>query len=237
MSGGVWRVFAAACFAFAGLVPASAFSADPPDMSFRAVPVMDEARCAPRCDLVIEANGKIKRETPQAFAQFLRANERNIASGALRPVVVIDSPGGDVAGSMLLGLMFRELQATVIVGRAPRSGSMEAANRTTLNVSSGECYSACVYSLVGGRARVVPPVSRVGVHQMHRHTDLVAQVFQGQPSVLPATNGSVRMLDEYIRRMGVNPELVTIAQRVPHDRIHQLSANEMRRLKVIAGRP
>ncbi|MFM9152903.1 MAG: hypothetical protein ACKOPC_04745, partial [Methylocystis sp.] len=35
---------------------------------------------------------------------------------------------------------------------------------------SGRCYSACVYALMGGSRRVIPPESRVGVHRMFNYS-------------------------------------------------------------------
>jgi hypothetical protein len=236
MRGRVWRWAFGLCLAFLGGLPAAAFG-DPPDMTFQAVPLQDPATCAPRCAHAIEARGTIRRGTPQVFAQFLRDNEPAMRAGQLRSVVLIDSPGGEVAGSMLLGMMFRELGVTVIVGRSPRAAGADRRRGMDMTVAAGTCYSACVYALVGGRARVVPPVSRVGVHEMHRRADIVAQMFEGRPEVSPATRGAVASLDQYIRRMGVSPDLVALAQSVPHDRIHRLSERELRRYRVVAGRP
>ncbi len=216
--------------------PAQAFFSDPDTMAFRAVPVSDPARCGRSCALVIEATGAIKRDTPQVFARFLGEQDAAIRAGRLRAVVLIDSPGGEVAGAMILGMMFRELKATVVVARPPQSAAATPVG--SFAVAPGTCYSACVYALLGGRARVVPDISRVGVHRMHRRMDGIARIMDSDgPDVLPATRGAVTMLGDYLKRMGASQDLLALAESVPHDRIHRLDQTEMRRLRIVAGRP
>ena len=110
-----------------------------------------------QCPRVIVADGVIEEDTPEAFVGFLQS----VADAPnLRDVVVINSPGGRVVASMRLGAALRKLQAAVIVARfGDESDDLNSP-------SGGQCMSACVYALMGGARRVVPPASRLGIHRM-----------------------------------------------------------------------
>ncbi|WP_424361256.1 hypothetical protein [Methylocystis parvus] len=65
---------------------------------------------------------------------------------------------------MELGQAMRRLGMAVVVARpAAEQGSQNMA------LVSGRCYSACVYALMGGKKRVIPPQSRVGIHRMFNY--------------------------------------------------------------------
>src|SRR5258707_620417 len=118
-------------------------------MSFR-LATLEGRGCGARCPQVIVAEGVIQEDTPETFISFLGS-----AAGTpgVLDIVVIDSPGGRVVASMRLGAALRKLKATVFVGRVGNGGDM-----------SGQCMSACVYAMMGGVKRVVPPASRLGIH-------------------------------------------------------------------------
>ena len=119
--------------------------------------------CKRNCDHglsaeVISATGEITNSSADEFLAFL--NE-HVQDQQLRPVILIHSPGGTVVGSMQLGMMFRKLGAAVIVAR-----TVEEEGTDRAHVVPGACMSACVYAFMGGAKRVVPTVSRLGIHRM-----------------------------------------------------------------------
>ncbi|MBI1869232.1 MAG: hypothetical protein HYS06_13220 [Methylocystis sp.] len=181
-------------------------------------------QCGAHCPQVIAADGEIVEETPDAFVSFVR---RRGASPQLRSIMLLNSPGGKVFASMALGHALRKLGMAVIVARvAPdteRNGALAAAR----------CYSACVYALMGGRKRVIPPQSSVGVHRM----------FNYSTSLSPAGDYLVRkrvydhggmgaMLSRYALMMGISSDLIAYAERTSPDRLHVLTASEIARWRL-----
>jgi hypothetical protein len=202
-----------------GALAAAAFStsATPAfaDMDFRVVMTAGGAR-------VIAAEGQIGRSTPETLRAFLRANIQR----GVRAVVYMHSPGGSVRGSMELGESFRRLGVAVVVARVA-GGDESRPGRTT----AGGCFSACVYALMGGAKRVVPPQSLVGVHKMF------AMRAGGDPSGDSGgrdfDDGRVASgLARYAARMGVSRELISRAERSSPDAIYMLNQTEIRRWRL-----
>ncbi len=173
---------------------------------------------------VIAATGQITDRTPKTFAAFLRG----IARGKQPPTVYLDSSGGTVAGSMELGTLLRQAGATAVVGKAG-SGFFGGAS-----IDKGECYSACVYALMGGRRRVIPPDSEVGIHRMFLAIEgQGGDVTQFASSrELAMASGIRSALMRYTSRMGVSPELITFAERTPPAFFHVLTQAEIQRWRL-----
>jgi hypothetical protein len=193
-------------------------------MTFRLLPLENASRCGSQCAQAIVADGEITNSTPQEFLSFVSQN----LHGNVRAVVFLNSPGGRVVASMELGQVFRKLGVAAIVARAGQTYGGTV-------LASGHCFSACVYALMGGRKRVIPPQSKVGVHRM----------FQYQASLDPAggatiyrqhDNGRMRaMLSRYSRQMGVNSRVIEDAERTSSDSLHVLSNGEIARWRL--GQP
>ena len=214
--------FAAVAAIIAVAAPAEA--AEP--MTFRLVQVEDSARCGGHCAQAIAADGEIVDSTPQQFLSFVSSN----GQGNVRSVVFLNSPGGKVVASMELGQLFRKLGVATIVARVGQTYGGGGA------LAAGHCYSACVYALMGGRKRVIPPQSSVGVHRM----------FQYEASLDPGAGAiSLRrrydsgrmhsMLSRYSSQMGVNRGIIDYAERTSSDSLHVLSKGEIARWRL--GQP
>lgn len=186
-------------------------------MTFRTMPVGD--RCGARCPRMIVAEGEITTSTPAQFAEFVRRQSRD---PNIRGVILLHSGGGRVGAAMQLGKLFREAGAAVIVGRVGPTG-----------VAAGSCYSACVYALVGAKKRVIPTVSRVGVHRMVAF-DAAGASFDDERRYAPvyATPDLVQRLSDYVGSMGVSRELISVAERVSHDRLRIVTPQEIRRWRL-----
>jgi hypothetical protein len=144
--------------AFASLIafvaPAAAEQAP---MTFHAVDFASTG-CLADCPQVIIADGVIEADTPQAFVDFAKQAAQ---SERLRGVIFMNSPGGNVVASMELGAAFRRLRAAVVVAGFAAVGAMSGP-------VAGECFSACVYALMGAVRRVAPPESRIGLPRQIR---------------------------------------------------------------------
>jgi hypothetical protein len=192
-------------------------------MSFR-LAKLEGGSCGGRCPRVIVADGVIEEDTPEAFVGFLQS----VADAPnLRDVVVLNSPGGRVVASMRLGAALRKLQAAVIVARF--GGEDDDLNAP----SGGQCMSACVYALMGGSKRVVPPSSRIGIHRMSSQDGGAGTgrfFTPAEPSY--ASPDMVDALAGYAAKMGVSPTVIRVAERIPPAEIHIISQAELRRWRL-----
>jgi hypothetical protein len=191
-------------------------------MSFR-LAKLEARNCHGQCPRVIVADGVIEEDTPEAFVGFLQS----VADAPnLRDVVVINSPGGRVVASMRLGAALRKLQAAVIVARFGDEGD-------DLNSpSGGQCMSACVYALMGGARRVVPPASRLGIHRMSSQEGAGVGRFFTPAAPSYASPDMVDALAGYAAQMGVSPTVIRVAERIPPEEIHIISPSELRRWRL-----
>ncbi|QLP97696.1 MAG: hypothetical protein HZY79_10280 [Rhodoblastus sp.] len=194
-------------------------------MTFKLVSV--SGKCGARCPQVISAEGEIDRGSAEEFIAFLRGA---VGSDRLRNVVFINSPGGNVIGAMKLGTVFRRAGSAVVVAQA-REGQGMAQDATFL---SAECMSACVYAIMGGKTRVVPPQSRVGVHRTSSFRIRGKDPAASQPGYqsIPTPESLLRALSDYTQRMGVSREVLTVAQAAPANSIRVLTRSEVARWRL-----
>jgi hypothetical protein len=221
---------------FAVLAP----SAVQAQMSFKAIPLVDPAKCGQRCPTVIQADGRITGTTAVEFVNFAKATSDR---SQLLNIVLINSPGGSVVGSMQLGAVFRTLGATVVVARVNTGGGFfsgaQTDSRTGKTIPAGaitnaNCNSACVYAVMGGRKRVIPEQSNIGVHRMQAEINHGFDPQQGR-QVFEKRTGTATQVDtlrRYARVMGIDQKLIALAESVPHETIKILSAKEVRQFKL-----
>lgn len=194
-------------------------------MSFKLVPV--GGSCGARCPQVISAEGEIDKGTAEEFIDFLRG-----AAGrdSLRNIVFINSPGGNVIGAIKLGTVFRKAGTAVVVAQA-REGQGLAGDA---NFLSADCLSACVYAIMGGKTRVVPPQSRLGVHRTSSYRYVGKDPAASEPGYQRIQTPEVllKALTDYTRRMGVSPEVISVAQAAPSNAIRVLTRSEVLRWRL-----
>jgi hypothetical protein len=128
--------------------------------------------------------------------------------GASRVTVQLSSAGGNLTGGIQLGNALREANAAVVVQNKSR------------------CVSACVYTMLGGVTRRVNTSGRIGVHRFHPDTP-----DEAVPKVL--ADYVIDMLKRYVLQMGADATLIHLAANVAPDTVHYLSADELRRYRII----
>ena len=193
------------------------------EMTFTLAPVGDPARCRGGCPNVIVAEGEITDATPDAFVNFVQTN---VPRGDVRSIVFLNSPGGKVVASMELGRVLRKLGAAAVVARVAASPDQ------TTTFGAARCFSACVYALMGGKRRVIPPQSQVGIHRMFTY-EAGSDPAGGTTRSRRLDEGSMRdALAKYSNMMGVSPELITYAESTSPDTIHVLSPREIARWRL-----
>ena len=202
-------------------------------MEFSVVPL--DGRCSDAdCRRVVVADGEITSEAPAAFSRFLR---QQLQVPGLHALVFLNSPGGNVESALQLGAMLHDAGAAVVVGRPVAMQGQAVPKKKTamgsLGVVPGHCASACVYSLMGAKKRVVPNGARVGVHRMS------ARMWTRDPASGSARGdrifaGSKELdaLRTYVSRVGGSQDLISLAESVPHDQIRMLSGPEVRKYRL-----
>ena len=200
-----------------GVAPARAEA----EMTFKVTRIGRSQLCGYSCPTIISATGQITQATPSRFLDFI---QQNFDRQNLHAVVFLDSPGGRVLASMEFGMLLRKVGAAAVVARVlpdGRGGSV---------ITNAQCFSACVYALMGARKRVIPGSSQIGIHRMFAYEDNV-NVFGGVTSrERRYDNGDMRSyLMKYSAEMGVSPGLISAAEHVPSDTLHILSRSEIQR--------
>ncbi|MGO9023584.1 MAG: hypothetical protein ACLQIQ_04640 [Beijerinckiaceae bacterium] len=196
------------------------------EMSFGTATIGNSSICGRTCPAIITAEGEITSSTPAAFVDFLK---RNAAQSGLHAVVLLNSPGGKVVASMEFGKILRRLGAAVIVARAEpgASGALLA----------GKCFSACVYALMGGKKRVIPPQSEAGIHRMFTYESRWDGFgMMGGLRRRFDNGGMAAVLSRYSGMMGVSPQLISTAEHITPERLHIMSRAEIARWHLAASR-
>lgn len=116
-----------------------------------------EAGCEPNCHEWLAAQGAITNETLDELRRALAAvNGR-------KPPLLVYSTGGTVEVAIAMGELIRQHGLDVAVARTVFSQREPA--RGTIDEKSPLCVSACTLAIAGGVRRIIPPQSRIGVHQ------------------------------------------------------------------------
>ena len=170
----------------------------------------------------ISAVGVVTADTPQAFEAFARGRDLTGATA------VLDSSGGSVNDAIALGRRWRRLGLLTTVGATTTS-------RTPRGISASidpdaACESMCVFLLLSGRSRYVPPGARVRVHQIwlgDRADDARAASYSAQDLMI--VERDIGRLAKYTFEMGGSGDLLALALNVPPwEDLHELSRDELR---------
>ena len=221
------RLFAAAILSsIPGLLAAA--PAEPTSMRFEWVTEGPADTCETRCRKWVAASGPI---TPESIRDFDLFAEVTPLQGA---TMVLESGGGSVIASLELGRKVRQLGMTTTVGRAiyVKAGPGEPP-RVKLSPRA-ECASMCVFVLLGGAQRIIPPESRVLVHQIwpgSKRSDPSAENYTADEMV--RIQRDVGRIARYTVEMGGDIELFELAMRIPPwERLRSLTAAELRRTRL-----
>ena len=203
-------------WAMLALIPARAEG----EMAFRAVRLGEARTCGADCPVVIAATGQITQATPGRFLDFIESH----GGGDLHAVVFLDSPGGRVVASMEFGTLLRKIGAAAVVARVYPDGQGGSI------MTNAQCFSACVYALMGAKKRVIPAASQIGIHRMFVYEDSLDASGTAILRQRRFDNGNMRaFLEGYSSEMGVSPGLIAAAETVPSSRLKILTRGEIRR--------
>jgi hypothetical protein len=203
----------------------------------------DRDACGNGCSEWIAAEGYFDHQADGRLRAFLRRH------GSRKLPIYFSSAGGNGATAIAIGRHLRQLGITTGVAKTiPRgcssfgdqSSVCRAAKRSSRPVQAewrpdGRCNSACVYALIGGKARHVPPSARLGVHAarltlIRKYSDGREQRLtpKDAPSLHRARAAEFdAQLRRYIRDMGIDAGLFEAAAKVPHESVHYLTRDQI----------
>jgi hypothetical protein len=178
--------------------------------------------CQPDCKGWVSAVGIVTADSPKEFDEFARDRQLGGAT------IVLDSSGGSVNDSIALGRRFRSLGALTTVGTTVRMQTAQG-ERTHVNPEA-YCESMCVFLLLSGKTRYVPPAAHVRVHQIwmgDRADDAKAASYSAQDLMI--VERDIGRLAKYTFEMGGGGDLLSLALSVPPwEDLHELSPPELR---------
>lgn len=161
----------------------------------------------------IFADGDIDKGAAERLETFLR--EHDVPQ---KSEIVLNSEGGDLLTGMNLGRIIREHGLFTEVGKE---------GGRPFDILPGECYSACALAFLGGTYRFYKNDSEYGVHRFYSLKDEKNGLDLGQ--IISAA------VVQYIRDMGVDPELFSLMTGAGATEIIRLTKSEMERLRVTNG--
>lgn len=182
-------------------------------MSFTLLTASGVEGCGKACRIVIRAQGEIDNGAAARFEALVRNHLGKKPKGL---TVLLRSGGGLVVAATRLGDMLRKYRATVVVA------SVFGLNRRNFYVrlARAQCVSACVYALMGGQRRVAPPGSKVVLHKSVSQTNWWKLPQYKDDVLFQYTIG-------YARRMGVNSNVITFAEKLPPSQLYVATSEEL----------
>lgn len=158
----------------------------------------------------VAAQGEITVDTPQRFKEYLVEHQYT-------ENIILDSDGGDLEAAIELGVLFRELSATTLIGETVKETEegFEHFDKTL----PGVCAHACAYAFMGGRNRIVEPDSRLGLYQFY-------SLFDGEidTAVIEEVAGTSLI---HMLQMEVDPRAISVAPLTRIAPIHWFSREEL----------
>ncbi|SDI27144.1 hypothetical protein SAMN05444171_4807 [Bradyrhizobium lablabi] len=221
-----WMLFGAAALyiALPGLMPLLCGSAHARiGLEERKLPMkFSWVACQPNCRGWISAIGIVTADSPRDFDEFARGRQLGGAT------IVLDSSGGSVNDSIALGRRWRNLGALTTVGTTVRTQTAQG-ERTHVNPEA-YCESMCVFLLLSGKTRYVPPAAHVRVHQIwmgDRADDAKAATYSADDLMI--VERDIGRLAKYTFDMGGAGDLLSLSLNVPPwEDLHELSQEELR---------
>jgi hypothetical protein len=184
--------------------------------------------CAPSCRVWISATGYITADTPREFETF--AKDPNVRGA----VLVLDSDGGSVLGTLALGRAIRSLEMITTIGKTAVLPATANDDRRAMLGPNGSCESMCAFLLLAGSQRYVPPQARVLVHQIwlgKKRKQALESSYSAEE--LNVVQRDIGRLAQYTIEMGGGVELLETALRIPPwEPLYRLSADELLRMKL-----
>lgn len=162
----------------------------------------------------IYADGPIDPGAPERLQKLIAANQLPPMS-----VLYLNSPGGNLFAGMKLGQLLRK---NGFFTQVMKRGPSESAGGSRGPIP-GVCLSACTLTYIGGVFRWLDPKAIYGVHRFFGSNSFDADAAQ-------VTSAAVV---QYIRDMGVDPDLFAEMTKAGRDEINVLARGRLESLGVV----
>jgi hypothetical protein len=178
--------------------------------------------CQPHCGGWVSAVGIVTADSPKDFEDFAQGRDLRGAT------IVLDSSGGSVNDSIVLGRRFRSLGLMTTVGVSVLTHSAQGDHGVIQ--PDAYCESMCVFLLLSGKARYVPEAAHVRVHQIwmgDRAEDARAASYSADDLMI--VERDIGRLAKFTFEMGGAGDLLALSLSVPPwEELHELSREELR---------
>ena len=185
--------------------------------------------CNSKCRGWVSAVGVIDSDSLNLFNDLAAAHDMRGVT------VVLDSGGGSVLDAIALGQRWRSLKISTAVGTVVELPAASGKAARTEIMPNAYCESMCVFLLLAGVQRYVPPEARLRVHQIwmgDRAEDAKSATYNAEDVMI--IERDVGRLAHYTFDMGGSGELLGIALSVPPwETLRQLTGDEIRRTNLM----
>ena len=181
----------------------------------------------------IFADGAICPDTNDKFVQFLKDNPPKSPYA----IVVLNSPGGDLAAGLDLGQTIRDHKMWTEVGsRFPLligesenipQDAVPYLQKPAAPPFPGYCYSSCTFAFMGGVYRSISYASNYGVHRFEFEKS------DKEADAVDAAQMASATLVRYIVAMGVSSDYMSEMVKKGGGDVTNLSSATLRRLKIV----
>jgi hypothetical protein len=205
----------------------------------------DRDACGKNCSEWIAVEGHFDSGAAARFRAFTKR------LGNRKLPVVFHSPGGDLKNALAIGRMLRSRGVTTSAGMTIPEGCAAAEDdackaikrsgkpvQAQLLAAGGRCNSACVWALFGGVVRDVPPGAVLGVHAakhiitVKRHPGVTVSRERVAAFARTQRQLSDAQTRAYIVAMGISPDVLTLADSIPHEKLRALTREEVIRFGI-----
>lgn len=161
-----------------------------------------------------EINANLESSVRRAIEIIMNENSQNLREHRIGGSFWINSSGGDVEAAIRIGRMLRSVNASVLVAR------------------SAQCYSSCVFLIVGA-------VDRLSIGQIGIHRPYFGAVGRGVPAaeVRNRINAIDNLIERYLQDMNVPVSLLHAMKSVRPEDIQILSEHDLQRFMLSSPDP
>ena len=163
--------------------------------------------------IALEPGGTLSLTGTISLGSADRFGEEIARIGEYVARVRLDSPGGSVHDALAIGQAIRDRGFETVV----KKGAL--------------CASSCPLVFAGGMQRLAETGATLGVHQVFAPET----ARQSAADAMAGAQATTARIQRYLEAMDVDPALWTLAMETPPNRLHYLTPDEMRALRLTGG--
>jgi hypothetical protein len=182
---------------------------------------------APFCATRVIARGVIQLDSVDKLSKFLAREAARDKYFNPNPIIVFDSPGGNVVGGMALGRFIRSRKLDTLIAPMYTEEKLDKSRpegyRMRVVGKDVVCASACTLAFIGGTTRAIEDGAMFGVHQFSSATGSMDE---------SASQVTVATLAAYVTEMGVDRRMIDVASITSSKDIFWINTSDARKLHI-----